>query len=354
MRHPLVSIIIPVYNLAPYLPRCIQAVTGQSYPHTEIIVVDDGSTDDSLAVLQQLAQVHENIQVLTQPNAGPGPARNNGLDHAKGDYILFVDGDDWIEPETVAACVTEAEKHQADIVCYGHRTVKWVKDQFHTVWTTQYHPENYINSDFLVSCLAECSLRKDIISTAAWGKLYRRDLIEKHCIRFRIPKSEDTPFVIEAVYYAKAIRCIDGVFYNYLIREAEQKEQSITGARLSEEKIKAFYAADRLVKNFLMEQHIFEQYREEYQRFHNARVVIYGGYFETYVNAATVGKEAHRIMMQQLLENRKALTWHRKQVSRQYRKRIFMLKIGTAIGTVNIATARRFFLFYENIMGLKK
>ena len=94
---PLISIIIPVYNVAPFLSQCIQSVLDQTYTHLEVIIVDDGSTDESPAICDKFAKLDTRIKVIHKKNGGLSDARNAGLDIASGDFIGFVDSDDWIE-----------------------------------------------------------------------------------------------------------------------------------------------------------------------------------------------------------------------------------------------------------------
>lgn len=118
MEHPRLSIIVPVYNTAVFLPRCLESVIGQTYRNIEIICVDDGSTDDSLAVLQQYAAQDSRIKVLHQENAGVSAARNAGMKLANGEFLTFVDSDDWLELdayEKILPCMGGG----VDLVCFG-------------------------------------------------------------------------------------------------------------------------------------------------------------------------------------------------------------------------------------------
>lgn len=349
MQDPLVSIIIPVYNLAPYLPVFIRSIVRQTYTNTELIFINDGSKDNSLEVLAGFQQEHKNIRVITQPNGGPGPARNAGIDAATGKYLVFVDGDDWLEPETLTQCVEEAERTNPDIVCFGYKRVTQTGDRQDVTWQFEYNQENYTGNDYVLSCLSEECHRKDKIITAVWGKLYKTSLLQDNRIRFRIPHFEDTPFVLETAFYAKLIRFIGGTQYNYFIRDKNAGEKSETGGAANAQRLAGLYEADELMKDFLISKNVFEKYRHAFNLHHNTRVLLYGGYYQNYVDDP--GSEAsHRIFMEQLLKNKKTLTWDRKGVYRQYRKRIFMLNIGAIIGSFSIAAARRFFLFYERTM----
>jgi glycosyltransferase involved in cell wall biosynthesis len=113
-----ISIVVPVYNVAPYLERCITSLKCQSFPDIEIILVDDGSTDGSGALCDRLAKDDPRIRVIHQKNAGLSCARNAGLDTALGKYVMFVDSDDWVEPDYCALPYRLAEETGSDLVLF--------------------------------------------------------------------------------------------------------------------------------------------------------------------------------------------------------------------------------------------
>ena len=120
----LISVIVAAYNIGEYLPRCLDSLLAQSYGKLEIIVVDDGSGDDTGAVCDRYAGEHERIKVIHQQrNEGPSGARNKGLAIAKGDYIGYVDGDDWVEPEMYAAMLRACEEQECDIAVCSYREI---------------------------------------------------------------------------------------------------------------------------------------------------------------------------------------------------------------------------------------
>lgn len=120
-KNPLVSIIIPVYNSEKYINRCIQSILSQDYQEIEIILVNDGSKDNSLKLIKKYAQKYDNIKVFTQKNQGPGVARNLGIKKSRGDYITFVDSDDYIEKDYIKI-LTESVGNN-DIIISGYKTI---------------------------------------------------------------------------------------------------------------------------------------------------------------------------------------------------------------------------------------
>jgi glycosyltransferase involved in cell wall biosynthesis len=353
MENPLVSIIVPVYNVEAYLQACIDSLVNQTYPHVEIICIDDGSTDASLAVLQTYAQRDQRIRVISQENAGAGAARNQGLDAASGAYVTFVDGDDWIDLQTVEASMLQALTTGADIVCFGFRKVKKPGNELETISSFEYETGCFAANDHLCSFFAENSHRKEKFNTATWGKLYRRSLLEQHNIRFKLSVFEDTPFLLEAVYCAKKIARISGALYQYFIREKSVTVRSTMGAFVSAVKLSNFYKADVWMKDFLSAENILRQHRADYYRFHNARVLLYGGYFEVYVDGKGEDEDAARIFLGQLRKNGNDVTFHRKGLYRAYRKRVFILKIGLWLSNISPRLAHRFFVNYERTLAPK-
>ena len=118
MNTPLVSVIVPVYNVAPYLEQCLDSIVNQSYRNLEIILVDDGSTDKSGAICDRYAEQDSRIQVVHKENGGQSSARNVALDMMTGEWVLFVDSDDWIELNTLELLL-EQKDERADLVEFG-------------------------------------------------------------------------------------------------------------------------------------------------------------------------------------------------------------------------------------------
>ncbi|MBQ5810644.1 MAG: glycosyltransferase family 2 protein, partial [Clostridia bacterium] len=119
MSNPLVSVVIPVYNLASYLPKCIESVLGQGIDALEIVAVDDGSTDNSRDVMQEYAEKDNRIKLIFKGNDGVSSGRNAGIAKASGEYLFFLDGDDWLDIDWLESAFKEMQKYQADIFAGG-------------------------------------------------------------------------------------------------------------------------------------------------------------------------------------------------------------------------------------------
>lgn len=217
----LVSIIVPIYNVEKYIERCIQSIVSQTYPNLEIILVIDGSPDQSKAICDKYAQTDNRIKVIYQENAGVAVARNKGLELANGEYIQFVDGDDSLELNAVEKAVEAIEKTDADMVFFGHTV-------------TRYGANNIVQSVKKIEAFdsGECTTKEFLrrISRSEYGvitnweyvydKLYRRELIDANNIRFTpgLCHGEDSEFVFRYLKITGNIVVINDCLYNYYVK----------------------------------------------------------------------------------------------------------------------------------------
>ncbi len=196
---PVLSVIIPCYNCAPVIVRCLDSI---DYPDCEIIVVNDGSTDNSSEVVKQYAETHPYVRIIQQPNAGPAAARNTGIPDAKGKYIEFIDADDYLVPGGIPRLVALAEKEQADVVKFRVRSVyegqKQVKDTLAMVPLAEkiFEGQGEALHHILVS------------DYHVIDAIFRRDVIMENNIRFRTDMflREDDVFMCEL--YCRTTRVI--------------------------------------------------------------------------------------------------------------------------------------------------
>lgn len=168
MNNPLVSIIIPVYNVESYLVRCLKSVLNQSYKNIEVLAINDGSTDNSLLILEEMKVKDERLKIINKKNGGQASARNLGLQLAKGEYIAFVDSDDYLALEMVEKCVSKINESNYDLIIFDFynvnnqnqkqyfktgtrvdnaRTVPWNKFYHRSLWEESVFPEGYWYED---------------------------------------------------------------------------------------------------------------------------------------------------------------------------------------------------------------
>lgn len=225
MRKPKVSIVIPVYNVESYLRRCVDSVLAQTLSDIEIILVDDGSPDGSPSICDEYAAANENVAVVHKSNGGLASARNAGMKIAAGDYLLFVDSDDWIDPETAGELVAVAEANQVDFVRFRPMYAGWPGHEDGSLCdfgTEQGMREGlYLKRDIeekiYPRLFATPQLTLGVI-VAAWRSLYRRKFLEENRLRFdeEVKYSEDTIFSARVVWASSSFYYLDGGrYYHY-------------------------------------------------------------------------------------------------------------------------------------------
>ncbi len=215
---PKVSVIIPVYNVEKYLRKCLDSVINQTYTNLEIICIDDGSPDNSGAILDEYAQKDSRIIVIHQENSGVSAARNRGLDIATGEYIAFVDSDDWLEPECYELAVAEFLKDPGiDLVTWGVNIIDG-KNCSEQEYRTNYNWYNYPTS-YKGKKLFNDTVSKRITGTT-WRILFKHIIIQELNIKFVNYKvSEDVLFIYSYISNVRYIYFIDNMLYNYVIRK---------------------------------------------------------------------------------------------------------------------------------------
>ncbi len=220
-----ISVIVPIYKVENYLERCIQSIQKQTYQNLEIILVDDGSPDACGEICDRYARQDERIRVIHKPNGGLSDARNVGIEAAAGEYLAFVDSDDWVDQRMYEVLYKNLKKYDADIAECSYRSFY----DGYVVEETQC-TGNILEADpeFALGAMLEWKYFKPI----ACNKLYRRKVIGQ--IRFPINKIHEDEFTTyKYIYQAKKLIFIDFSFYNYDRRRLE----SITGKDFREENL---------------------------------------------------------------------------------------------------------------------
>ena len=218
----MISIIVPVYNVEKYLPQCLDSLIGQTYRDIEIICVNDGSTDGSLNVLEQYAAKDARIHVVSQENQGLSGARNTGIQNAHGEWMMFVDGDDWLDQNCLEQVMLSAEI--ADLVFFSYIR------EFRTGPAPKYifdeQPKRYSGKqmDWLFERLIAPNgeemrnpAKLDSLSTA-WGKLYKTAIVKQHYLQFVSTAevgTEDLLFNVEYFTNCKNARYLPAPLYHY-------------------------------------------------------------------------------------------------------------------------------------------
>lgn len=210
---PLVSVIVPVYNVESYVSRCIESILGQTYTNIEILLIDDGSQDGSLEILKRYEKQDARIQVFHKENEGLGPTRNYGLGQAHGEYLMYVDADDYVLPTIVEKLLNSLREHQADIsVC------DWFQLEEKAGVINVYH--NELPQSAQAVSVSACPDIITHVSVTAWGKLYSRRLLLNHAIRQPSCEMEDV-ITLATLALADRISYVPEPLYAYIVDRAD-------------------------------------------------------------------------------------------------------------------------------------
>ena len=229
-NQPKISIIVPVYNIENYISTCVQSICNQTYNNLEIFLVNDGSTDHSRKICEFFAKKDKRIKIIDKKNGGLSSARNIAIDKTTGNYILFVDGDDYIERDLVELLVADALSNQADIATFSFTQFS---DEDNVVVASKHNNHFVLPKEKALSFL----LYQKNVTTSAWGKLYKKELFNS----IRYPEGaicEDLPVTYRLFSQANTI-CIN-TSGKYFYR---QRVDSIIHSPFSEKRYNAIFFA---------------------------------------------------------------------------------------------------------------
>lgn len=279
-----ISVIVPVYNVKKYLRKCVDSIKNQTYQNIEIILVDDGSTDGSENLCDEIARTDNRIVIIHKENGGLSDARNVGMDVSSGDYIGFVDSDDYIDEDFFEILVTNLEKYNADVSCCRYTNV-WEDGK-----TEQIGNDGKLRIYEGDEALKEYLYGKTMDPFSV-NKLYRAKLLGNSKYpdnRFRFIKgilSEDNPFCIELFKQTNKVVLVGKSKYNYL----QAREGAITSSKISQKRIDAVHYWDKV----RMDCHKHYPELEEYAL--RRQVLFYIGLYNKIYNDKSYEAEAHGI-----------------------------------------------------------
>lgn len=233
------SIIIPVYNVERYLAKCLDSVLVGNAFTGQVICVNDGSTDNSAAILEEYTKQYPNVEIITQVNSGLSAARNAGIKAAKGDYICFLDSDDYWEPKVLSGLMAQVERDRLDVLRFKYQNVN---EQYEVFNPNKGDP--YKGNDYSAVPTDGVSFLNSRFGTACYAVLFilRRELL-KDCLFTEGIYFEDTDWTPRMLAKADRVASADTIVYNYLIRKG-----SITQAVDSSKKKKVLEDKLRLIK----------------------------------------------------------------------------------------------------------
>lgn len=214
-----VSVIVPVYNAEKYLVRSIESIIGQSHKNLEIILVNDGSTDNSLSICREYSEKDPRIKIITQENSGAGLARSTGLQNATGKFVIFVDSDDYLHSTAIEKCLAAQKENNADLVMFG---------RFNRNPNGEIIPKSiptdklYFKGEEVVDLLSGLFTYKRGIGISCWGKMFNLDIINSNNIRFYSERrllSEDAFFMLQIFAHLDSVCIIPESLYYYCENE---------------------------------------------------------------------------------------------------------------------------------------
>ena len=275
---PKISVVVPVYNVEGYVEKCLRSILAQSFGDIEVLAVDDGSTDSSGRICDRLAQEDPRLRVIHQENRGLGGARNTGIEAAGGEWLAFIDSDDWLEPLTLEKALSAGEGHGADMVMFAFQTVDeqgralkaFVED---VPLDTPLSPREHREVLFTAPC--------------AWNKLYKASLFQKTGVRYP-PRVwyEDVRTTPKLMAACESLVFIDYIGYNYL-----QRAGSIMSSMSLGRNVEILEAFDDLL-GYFKEKGLFDAYRDEL-----CYMTVYHTYLTASVRVARQDK-AHPLLGQ--------------------------------------------------------
>lgn len=260
MNHPLVSIIVPVYNAQNSVARCLKSLCAQTWKNIEIILINDGSRDESYSICESFCQKDHRIVLVDKNNTGVSDTRNCGLSLAQGDYVQFVDSDDYIEPDFTEHLVTAAEKNHADLVISPYWMVipanstkmaatmenlqenlglesEKKPDEIHEYG---FLPEGVYDRDTFALRLMD--MPASFFYSVLWNKLYRRDIVVRNALQFtsEVRWAEDMVFNLDYLLYAKVCVSVPTPGYHYVQNAQSLLHTQVNPAAIVQNKLQMF------------------------------------------------------------------------------------------------------------------
>ena len=242
------TVIVPAYNVEKYIEKCLASLVNQTYKNLKILVVNDGSTDNTKQIIEKYEKKSENLKLLNKENGGLSSARNFGLQNTETEYVTFVDGDDYLELNTYEVIMKKVEEEKTDLGIFNFKKVYSQK-----IINSKLDEKVYIKN--FLKYLFSKSTETDIV---VWNKVFKADIILKNQIYFENRAYfEDTGFIFRYLYFVEKVSLVEVPLYNYI-----QRENSIT-KKFNSIIISSCENTYKIIKEFYKKNNEYEKYKNE-------------------------------------------------------------------------------------------
>lgn len=313
------SIIIPVFNVEPFLKVCLDSISHQTFQEFEVICVNDGSTDNSLSILEEYAQKDTRFKILSQKNQGQGVARNEGLKIAKGEYIIFIDPDDWLEDNALENIYNFFQETNADVIEFNYREYNDYSGKFRFI-----NHGNRINKTYGYN-LAEKryyswkNTQKGIfyrIDLHVWSRAYSKQFLDKIDARFAPTKhGEDHIFTHIVLLNANKIYYLDQYLYNYRCRNGSAVNS------ISDDNFGVFRNIE-LLKEYLIKNNLYDELKDEFKDY---QVMVMSWHYK-YISTSKIEEYCAKCREYLTNEEYKKMLYQVKHHDNSFLEFIFSLK----------------------------
>ena len=257
MSIPKVSVIIPIYNPGEYFIKCLDSVVNQTLVDIEIICIDDGSTDDSLNILEKYSMDDDRFVIFHQENRGAGAARNKGIENARGEYIVFLDSDDWIAKDMCEKLYEHAKRLDVDLVLFD--VIWYHKDNKEEIYT--FFKDNEFNQDYNSFVFDRTFMPDKIVDPSRgviWSKFYKTSFLKDNNIKFSTYKIyNDVVFHFKTFLSASKIAYYPQIFYHYIKVGQPSLQTSYRWGKYEE----TWFYVMMEVREFLIENDLMDEFR---------------------------------------------------------------------------------------------
>lgn len=260
-----ISIIIPIYNMQNYLKKCIESLLKQTLKEFEVICIDDGSTDNSLEIINSYIAKDKRIKLISQQNQGQGVARNNGIDIAQGEYLVFLDPDDWLNEYALEKIYKKFEDTSCQIVQFNFASVNEetykIQDKINFFKIINNRNNKILEEKDIIHWKELPNNIFSILGYMAWTRAYKTSFVKNNKIKFSNTKrGEDQLFTIHAILKASKITFIDDYLYLYLLRKGSaSRHQSNEAANI--------FQVINDIENMLSEENLINELEEEFTKY---------------------------------------------------------------------------------------